>query len=212
MSLKKYLGDVYNKTNIASALKKVDENYSPHSADKYLYNLVLTYNLKDKFSPEFMELLYATLDAWGMNSRGAGLKDFDEFCKLVQNQRESILKLADYDIKRFCECKEPLEAVFTSMQLSKSKSQLVTTSKVLHFLLPNLVVPVDRNYTLNFYHGSTYIPENVKKQFDLFSEIHTDFSNFASKIDLNQYITQNSWKQNITGILDSLVIAQNLQY
>ncbi|MGN0729660.1 hypothetical protein [Treponema sp.] len=211
MFIRRNLIDVYDESNIPPTLKKVEEKYRPHSAGKYLYKCILNYERKNKFSEDFMELLYATLDAWGMNSRGAGLKEFKEFCTLVQNQKENLLKLESYDIRNFNECKSSLETVFVNMQLSKSNAQLVTISKTLHFLLPKLIVPVDRNYTLKFYRGQTNIPKKIENQFALFAEIHTDFSNFASKIDLSQYVAEDSYCCNITKILDSLVIAQKLQ-
>ena len=44
-----------------------------------------------------------------------------------------------------------LTGLFEKLNLVKTKSPLVTFSKTLHFFLPNLVVPIDRRYTCDFF-------------------------------------------------------------
>ena len=44
-----------------------------------------------------------------------------------------------------------LKTLFENMKVTNSNSKLVSFSKTLHFLLPNLVMPMDRANTLPFF-------------------------------------------------------------
>ena len=112
ITISRHLGEVYDESNIEAAVKQVDERYIPHSAGKYLYKLLLQRHVEDKFCDDSVELLYATLGAWGMNSRAAQLEDSNTFSRTVQGQKDNILALAAYDITQFAECKTMLRTVF----------------------------------------------------------------------------------------------------
>jgi hypothetical protein len=77
--------EIFNNENLLEkALVITEKNYRPYDSGWYLYKLVSQYD-KNKYSHEFIELVYVTLSAWNMNSRGAKLNDFDLF-------KESIIK------------------------------------------------------------------------------------------------------------------------
>jgi len=56
------------------SLKEVKDNYRPLDPGWYLYRKIcLEKDINKKFEDEFIELVYVTLSAWNMNSRGAKL-------------------------------------------------------------------------------------------------------------------------------------------
>lgn len=49
----------------------------------YFYDKILQYDFSEKFSDEFIKYSYLCLQAWGMDSQGAELVDFDIFEKSI---------------------------------------------------------------------------------------------------------------------------------
>jgi hypothetical protein len=89
--------------------------------------------------------------------------------------------------------------------VANGKPKLVTFSKTLHFFLPDLVVPIDRKYTLQFFYGSTYVPKSDQKQFQRFMEIEQQYLKLQSNIDFSKFI-DDKWNLNIPKTLDNLII------
>lgn len=142
-----------------------------------------------------IEMLYATLAAWGMHRMGpeaktkAKLTDWDTF-------RESLLMWSD-DLnplrkRRMIDMNEPdyhasldqLRPYYNSLRLSVSKSTIVINSKALHHLLPELIPPVDRQYTVRFFESpadrwrdgsgkyrQVRLPKGLDAQFSLFKDL-----------------------------------------
>ena len=77
-----------NPSLIEKSLSVVRHNYRPLDPGLYLYQELLKYKLSDKFSTNFIKLMYVTLSAWNMNSRGAKLQEFDIFKESVLNHKE----------------------------------------------------------------------------------------------------------------------------
>ena len=105
------------------------------------------------------ELLYGLLTAWGMNragDKGPKLKDFEEFSR-------SLAYLASLEALESCRTKQIetlvpndralVEELFWVMRdsgpadIMVSHPSTVASSKLLHHLLPDLIPPIDRNYT-----------------------------------------------------------------
>ncbi len=53
-----------------------------------------------------------------------------------------------------------LEYVYAGMKVSTSGTQIVAGSKFLHHLLPDLVPPIDRQYTFTFFTGQKAVPND----------------------------------------------------
>lgn len=120
--------------------------------DENLKNL-----LEDK---SFVELLYATLTAWGMDARAASLKDFEDFTENIGENRAKILNLKDFRLSSLDEesvkrVRRALRDIYNELDMMKSKEKLVCVSKFLHFTLPDLVMPMDRRNTLKYFYGNT---------------------------------------------------------
>lgn len=138
--------------------------------------------LQDKL---FFEYVYAMLPAWGMHRMGkqaAKVGDFDLMVDSFRGQEALIEEIFD---RRLDELRrEEVEAVANSawkiiagLKVSLSGTRIVAGSKALHHMLPDLVPPVDRQYTWRFFTGqTTYLPRGgeeaaFRKWFPLFADI-----------------------------------------
>ncbi len=107
----------------------------------------------------FLESLYATLTAWGMHRMGPGgakLVEFpvlaDSFRRLEQPIRKlSGLVLADLRVEEVKSVSEEVWAVISQLNVGCGLTRIVAGSKALHHVLPELVPPIDREYTLRFF-------------------------------------------------------------
>jgi hypothetical protein len=115
-------------------------------------------------SPRYIKLLYRTLRAWGIGSRRSKLLPFDRFEDALHARRMDMAGLEglmidqpDFDVE---DTLKRLWGLIQSLQIVDNKARLVACSKELHHLLPEyeLVVPIDRDYTRNFFgwHGPEF--------------------------------------------------------
>lgn len=198
------------KKDLQDALNYTTKNYRPHDPGSYLYRKVLEYKFKDKFKDDFLELLYVTLSAWNMNSRGAKLMNFPSFVNSIKKHQADFEKLKNGKIEDLPKYKEILEKLFFELELvAPKKPPLVTFSKTLHFILPDLIAPIDRRYTIRFFYGTSNNKcfKTPKAQFETFWEIETTFSKFAQSKDMSIYI-DDYWNRSVPKILDNAVIGK----
>ena len=190
--------------------------------DRYrLYNKLITYH-GDKFNRDFIELVYVTLDAWNMNSRGAKLLEFGKFENSILDNKNLLLKLKKFNIRNIELAFDDLHELFNKLKLVETKAPLVTFTKTLHFMLPELVVPIDRKYTLSFFGINNYQLNN--NSYMVFEGIHRGFCEFANKVaetgnDLIWYANNarkgNSamtWLTSEAKIIDNIVIGYQKLY
>ena len=183
----------------------------------YLYRkVVLETNIVNKFNDEFIELVYVTLVAWNMNSRGAKLADFNVFKTSLLSFKDNFINLSNFKLEELSSTmfddllNNDLLKLFFGLELvANNKPKLVTYSKTFHFFLPNLFVPIDRKYTLNYFNGHTNIPKSIEKQFDLFKHLHQNFRKFSNEVSLNEYLDQ-TWNANIPKTIDNIIIGYQL--
>jgi hypothetical protein len=111
----------------------------------------------------FVELAYATLTAWGMHRMGESvatkLTEFTEFRRAVQLMISKVaplwrLSILDLDSDQIGRVVDALGDAITLPGISTSRAPLVANSKVMHLILPDLVPPIDRTYTLSFFYGN----------------------------------------------------------
>lgn len=123
--------------------------------------------------PVFLEYLYATLTSWGMHRMGPGmarLVEFDRFCLGFQRMKGNIgrieqIKLWDIQERDLPDVMESVWWIIYNLNVGISGVKLVGGSKALHHILPDLVPPIDREYTLNFFRGNGNIGADGEKEF-----------------------------------------------
>ena len=113
-------------------------------------------------SERHIEMIYATLASWGMHRMGdpdevkAKMVDFNEFKDSIMSQNAMLVNFRDLKMNE-CEDKEyskyidGLKSIYSPLKVSISESTLVAHSKTLAHILPDLIPPIDRQYTVRFF-------------------------------------------------------------
>jgi hypothetical protein len=110
---------------------------------------------------QFLEYVYAVLPAWGMHRMGAQRAKVTEYSQLVSSLRAAapdLRELWPLDITELGPGSVPAVGeqawrVIASIKASTSETQIVAGTKVLHHVLPDLIPPIDRQYTFRFFTG-----------------------------------------------------------
>jgi len=134
--------DIYRSGHDLSMYKEIIDMHRKHD------------NLEALFEKEaFFKLMYETLEKWNMNQKGARLIPFDDFKRSLRFWKDCLVKLYQYKLhedndNEIRTINEMLEKVFINIKVMQSKRRIVGVSKALHFLLPDLIMPIDGKYTL----------------------------------------------------------------
>ncbi len=137
-------------------------------------------------SPVFQELLYATLTSWGMHRMGPGnakLSAFERFCSslaaaapaLTSFERRRVGELGPVEAR---EVAEALWRVIAGLDAGVGRAKLVVGTKTLHHLLPELLPPMDREYTLTCFFGHKGLQYG---EADRFQWIFVAFNDIAAR-------------------------------
>lgn len=150
-------------SKIRNGIEEINERYRK-GPDLYFYRRLLARRKQAQDLPSFLqddyniELLYATLVAWDMNSRGAKMLYFDYFrgnilsCLDQLRQLESLL-VSNQNQRN--DILQVLRTLYDNLTLMMSGGRLVSNSKLLHFLFPDKLTPMDRTNTLQYFYNNT---------------------------------------------------------
>lgn len=165
----------------------------------------------------FAEYVYAVLPSWGMHRMGGGPKmlEFSEFHSSLKAVWAMALRLqekmpTDLGASDWAS----LRAVFCGIRCMASGTSLVGNSKVIAHLLPKLVPPVDREYTLNFLFRHSQIKNGIEVEWGKLVQILEGFfypvaqsSLFQSKAEeWLRHGDRFKWDTSALKIVDNLVI------
>lgn len=168
--------------------------------------------------PEYAELLYATLTAWGMNLVGGrihsnrleadevGLQDFEKFQENLNDHKlinslehlrderlRAPLKLTSLNQSRLGEIKEEVKHAYEYLaqkRVVKSKRAIVAVSKVLHHLVPDLLMPVDGEHILKFLNKLEDKDENSQPLRPSSSYNYDTFDAYWSCVKISRHIAE----------------------
>lgn len=105
--------------------------------------------------PKFLDALYRTLRAWGIGSRKSRLVAPPDFASALRRNAPEITALegviigdAQLDMGVVS---DRLWRLIDTLGTVENDAKLVAGTKALHHLLPNLVVPIDREFTGSFF-------------------------------------------------------------
>lgn len=154
----------------------------------------------------FVELIYATLVAWDMDSREAKMKYFDEFKSSILENKERFIQLSSYRLESLSgmtlgEVRMRLGQIYDDLHVMLSSAKLVSNSKVMHFILPDLVMPMDRKHTLTYFFG------NTNESNGLFLKIFGFSHEIAKKTDLRQFL-DGEWNLSVPKVIDNAIICK----
>lgn len=113
-------------------------------------------------SDRHIEMIYATLASWGMHRMGdpadtkAKMVDFFDFKQSIVSQRRELqefvpLRMESCTQEQYEEYFNKLKDIYCALKVSISDATIVSHSKTLAHILPNLILPIDRQYTIRFF-------------------------------------------------------------
>lgn len=176
-------------------------------------------NINSKDREKYLEYIYATLASWGMHrmgSKGAKMISFEVFRDSIKNNWKLIKKLRKVKLKDLSENHKSIEDIkelFKNIKIMHTESILVGNTKVMSHLLPELIPPIDRQYTLKYLRGNNNIsiPNDYDKQVELFLKILVSFfSRIAKDKDFKKWSDRQKgkykWNTSMPKIIDNLII------
>ncbi len=207
-----HLYDPEVEEEIADSLDYVKKNYRKDGKAKSSYlELMRLRKELDVSSESYLKKLYLTLIDWGMDARGAKLAQEEIFIESVQSHSDSFKKLVNFKIEsvtssEFENSLAILGELFRHLELvATSKPPLVTFAKTMHFLVPELLVPMDRTYTMCFFFGSTTLNYKMHR-FDTYAALFREFYDFShNHPELKGYL-DDDWNYSVPKIMDSIII------
>ena len=128
----------------------------------YFHQQAIRAQASDFLGDRHIEMIYATLASWGMHRMGAPkdtkakMVEFDDFRSSILACRSDLTSLKQERIEnialdRYGEILHGLRAVHGRLRVSISESTLVANAKTLAHVLPHLIPPIDRQYTVRFF-------------------------------------------------------------
>lgn len=200
--------------------RDIDFPNSSYYFHKRVLEMIRTNDYDDLFKNElFLEFVYAVLASWGLDRMdgGARLVEFDDFRKSVRANLALLKELSKVKLHELSEeekeqVKGKLSTLFEKLNVMLSERKLVGISKALHHLLPDLVPPIDKRYTLKFFYGKPgkrYLPDiKPKKEKGRFLEMFDYFYIICKKLELTEedLNKERKWDTSIPKLIDNAII------
>jgi len=217
-----------SKVDFAGKVKDILENSKEYH---HAYYMAETFSgpslyfhqraLETRHSPRTLihnEYVYATLASWGMHrlgQKGSKMKGFSVFRQSIETLNNEIIEAQNYTDEGIRDQEwELLKRIFFGLEVMETSISLVGNSKVMHHLLPNIIPPIDREYTLRFLYSNKTIVSNLEKEW---SRLQTIVRKFFIPIVSDKGFQQQSrkwqnqqdlypWDTSPMKIVDNLVI------
>ncbi len=144
----------------------------------YFHRLALKLR-RDSDRQRYLDSIYATLASWGMHRMGPGgskMADMALFKASVDALWEDITAASSISYHSISEADWTLlKKIFDGIRIMQSETRLVGNSKVMAHLVPNIIPPIDRAYTLKFLKGNTMIKNDVQHEWATMRNIISEF-------------------------------------
>ncbi len=161
----------------------------------------------------YFDFLYATLTAWGLHRMGRGNTKLREpqairhsLLRNADRIRElETLRLSDFGVASVDRVTEDVWMVLKDLEVTKAKAFLVANSKALHHVLPSLVPPIDREYTLSFFFGGTSI---AGREEVAFRAMYPHFHELARsrQTAVRRWIRRKGWNTSESKVIDNAIV------
>jgi hypothetical protein len=170
-------------------------------------------NIEDLLENEvFLRKLHETLGKWNMDQRRAQLSFFEDFKRSIKFWKDYLVKLYQYKIYEnidndMHEIEEMLEKIFCNVKIMQSKRRIVGVSKTLHFLLPDLIMPIDGKFTMSAIYGYNKFSNTPEKEFVTFRQILREFLEITDRLQLSQAdVDGKNWNTSVPKLIDNSII------
>ena len=178
----------------------------------YFHNRALQQQMTDFLGGYHLDMVYAVLVAWNMHKKsGPKLVDFPVFQKNIYSQKG---RLSDYKTTRMAEMATrpndvaKLSKFMLDLEVSATpETQIVSCSKALHHIIPNIVPPIDIHYSLKFMGIDD--AGDYKAQVDSARYFMSGMYDFigAHEDKMKKYVFPGTYNSVLSKIYDNLIIA-----
>lgn len=169
---------------------------------------------------DFFDSLYATLTAWGMHRMGQGntkLAELDQIKRSFCQQAEQIQQVEAYTICKLEKSQveaviDQLWQIIAGLRIGVGETKIVANSKALHHVLPSLMPPIDREYTIRFFFHHTTLNQGDEIAF---REMYPYFHQIASscKTQIQQRVAaQQGMDTSETKVIDNAIVGYVRRY
>lgn len=137
----------------------------------------------------FLKAVHITLIKWGLNRRGAKIKEFNDFKDNILNNIKDISSLRKYELEKLSDLnqiRDQVLSVFNLLDVMESKAKLVSVSKTIAHFIPDLIPPIDYQNVYRFFYGDTSYPSNPNAEAKKFWEILEKFHYIQKKVGLSK--------------------------
>jgi hypothetical protein len=153
------------------------------------------------------------LHNWGRGGRFPGLKPYGAFFKAITAKAPELARLDKYliddsalDVPKIA---AELWGLIKSLEIVTNESKIVSGTKAMHHLLPDLVVPMDHGYTQPFFDRQN--PDFHAGGESVFHKIFVECARIARSVPASSYIEietkPKTWRTSRTKIIDNALIA-----
>jgi hypothetical protein len=160
----------------------------------------------------FCNNLYRTLQYWGIGQRASVLIPYEAFAEVLASRASEIARLDGItiddpalDVQQIA---DQVWQLIDSLGIVVNISKLVPSTKALHHLLPDLIVPVDREYTQTFF--GLHNPEfqgQYGSQRPVFTNTFATFARIARAAEVNSYVGMGqSWRTSRSKVIDNALV------
>jgi hypothetical protein len=162
------------------------------------------------------DYLYATLASWGLHRMGPGnakLADLAELKASFRQQASNLERVQQLQIDRLDpssvgDVAEQAWKIMAGLRVGIGQTLLVANSKALHHLLPGLIPPIDRTYTLKFFVGRPYLYPG--RDADYFRVLYPLFQEIAVRCSgaIHRFIATPAEGMNtsVTKVIDNAIL------
>lgn len=155
----------------------------------------------------FTRSLWDTLRAWGIGSRASRLTPLDGFRQALLRELPQLKALEAFSIDSADlgveEVAGEVWLLIERLSIVENDAPLVSCTKALHHLLPDLIVPMDRAYTQQFF--AWHNPEFQYQQRNVFVQAFRTFAAVARVVTPSRYVGAG-WGTSRTKVLDNALV------
>lgn len=157
--------------------------------------------------PRFAQALRSTLLKWGIGGRGSNLVGPEEFVATLRNVAESLSTLEGKKIGESLAGSTRTLAeiwrVIEGLKIVRNENRVVACTKALHHLLPDLIPPMDREYTQTFFAWAN--PQFQYHPKECFQFAFEAFVRITEAVKRAQYVG-GGWRTSMTKVLDNALV------
>jgi len=198
-------------------VKKCNETYrSGHDLSSYLKLIEAhrrTRNISELIKDdEFTRTVYETLKLWNMNQQGAVLETYQTVKQSILDCHEYLFELYDIQLNeitpiKLSSLKDTLFLFFRDLKIMNSRRRIVGVSKTMHFLLPDLIMPVDGKYTMSAVFGYNRLSRTATAEFNDLFYILSRVHDIACKFELTSNdCAPTGWNTSVPKLIDNAII------